>query len=204
MDDDEEQSQNSLKVILVGDSGVGKTNLIAVATDKGFNINSLTTTTCSFMKMKYKINDVEYNVNLWDTMGQEKYRSMTKIFFKNSKIVLYVYDITKRKTFDSLNNWKNIIDNTLGDFHVTGVIANKCDLYLSQEVKEEEGKKYADDIGAKFIYTSAKIHANNFKEFLKEMVEDYVNKYGFKNDNEIDLNKKKLNKNMEEKGKKCC
>ena len=203
MDDEEEQSNNSIKVILVGDTGVGKTNLIAVATDNEFNINSLASTTCSFMKIKYKINNVEYVVNLWDTMGQEKYKSMSKIFFKNSKIVLYVYDITKRTTFDSLNNWKNIIDNILGDVQLTGVVANKCDLYMQEEVKEEEGKKYADDIGAKFIYTSAKIHANNFKEFLKELVEEYVNKIGFKNDNEID-SKKIMLKKKEQKGKKCC
>ena len=199
MDDEEEQSNNSIKVILVGDTGVGKTNLIAVATDNEFNINSLASTTCSFMKIIYKINNVEYVVNLWDTMGQEKYKSMSKIFFKNSKIVLYVYDITKRTTFDSLNNWKNI----LGDVQLTGVVANKCDLYMQEEVKEEEGKKYADDIGAKFIYTSAKIHANNFKEFLKELVEEYVNKIGFKNDNEID-SKKIMLKKKEQKGKKCC
>ena len=204
MDDEEEQSQNSIKLILVGDSGVGKTNLIAVSTGQKFNTNSLATTTCSFMQIKYTINNVEYKVNLWDTMGQEKYKSMTKIFFKNSKIVLYVYDITKRATFDSLNNWKNTIDNILGDVHLTGVVANKCDLYMSEEVKEDEGKKYAEDIGAKFLYTSAKIHANNFKEFLREIVEEYVNKYGCKNDNEIDLNKKQLNKNMDQKGKKCC
>ncbi len=203
MDDKEEQSNNSIKVILVGDTGVGKTNLIAVATDNVFNINSLASTTCSFMKIIYKINNVEYVVNLWDTMGQEKYKSMSKIFFKNSKIVLYVYDITKRTTFDSLNNWKNIIDNILGDVQLTGVVANKCDLYMQEEVKEEEGKKYADDIGAKFIYTSAKIHANNFKEFLKELVEEYVNKIGFKNDNEID-SKKIMLKKKEQKGKKCC
>ena len=65
---------------------------------------------------------------------------------------------------------------------------------MQEEVKEEEGKKYADDIGAKFIYTSAKIHANNFKEFLKELVEEYVNKIGFKNDNEIDSKKITLKK----------
>jgi Ras-related protein Rab-1A len=204
MKDDNKSFDMIFKIILIGDSGVGKTNLIAVATGQKYNCNSLVTTTCSYMQIKLKINNTEYIVNLWDTMGQEKYKSMTKIFFKNSKIVLYVYDITKRKTFDSLNNWKDIIDNTLGDVHVTGVVANKCDLYVSEEVKEEEGKKYADDIGAKFIYTSAKIHANNFKEFLKEMVEYYVNKYGFKNDNEIDLNKKQLNKNMDQNGKKCC
>ena len=201
---EEEQSENSIKVILVGDSGVGKTNLIAVATGQKFICNSLATTTCSYMLIKLKINNIEYKVNLWDTMGQEKYKSMTKIFFKNSKIVLYVYDATKRVTFDSLKNWKSLIDDILGDTYLIGVVGNKCDLYLSEEVKENEGKKYADEIGAKFIYTSAKIDVKNFQAFLKETVEEYVNKYDIKKDNEIHRDEKKLVKNANQKNKKCC
>ena len=201
---EEEQSENSIKVILVGDSGVGKTNLIAVATGQKFNCNSLVTTTCSYMLIKLKINNIEYKVNLWDTMGQEKYKSMTKIFFKNSKIVLYVYDATKRVTFDSLKNWKSLIDDILGDTYLIGVVGNKCDLYLSEEVKENEGRKYANEIGAKFIYTSAKIDVKNFQAFLKETVEEYVNKYDVKKDNEIHGDKKKLDKNANQKNKKCC
>ena len=204
-DDEEEQNQNSIKVILVGDSGTGKTNLIGVATGQQFNAATLTTTTCSYMRIVIKINDIEYKVNLWDTIGQEKYKSMTKIFFKNSKIVLYVYDVTKRETFDSLKNWKNTIDEILGDVPTVGVVANKCDLYLEEQVKENEGKQYADEIGAKFIYTSAKLDAINFKAFIEEMVKEYVNKFEIKKNNEIIIDKKnhkkKENKNDR---KKCC
>ena len=113
-DEDEEQNLNSIKVILVGDSGTGKTNLIGVATGQQFNSKSLTTTTCSYMRIIMKINNEEYKVNLWDTIGQEKYRSLTKIFFKDSKIVLYVYDITNRKSFEALENWRKIIADVLG------------------------------------------------------------------------------------------
>ena len=203
-DDDEEQSQNSIKVILVGDSGTGKTNLIGVATGQPFNPESFTTINCSYIQFKININETEYRVNLWDTMGQEKYKSITKIFFKNAKIVLFVYDVTQRETFNSLTNWKKIIDDILGNVHLIAVVANKCDLYLKEQVKEEEGKKYAEEIGAKFIYTSAKNDAKNFRAFLEEIVKEYVIKYGIKNEKEIKINKKKLNQSGNNQKRKCC
>ena len=199
--DDEEQSTNAIKIILVGDSGTGKTNLIAVASGLKFNSEILTTTTCSYMQMKVKINDGEYKVNLWDTIGQEKYRSLTKIFFKNSKIVLFVYDITCRESFNSLQNWKKTIDEILGNVPLFGVVGNKSDLYLNEVVSEDEGKQYADSIGAKFIYTSAKNEAKNFTAYISDLVKEYVIKNGIKNDDDgdIKINKKKHKKKDDKK-----
>ena len=200
-DNDDEESQNFIKVILVGDAGTGKTNLIGVVTGQEFNAANLSTTTCSYMRIVMKINNIEYKVNLWDTIGQEKYKALTKIFFKNSKIVLFVFDITSRRSFESLKNWKQTIDEILGNVPIIGVVANKCDLYLKEQVKENEGKKYADEIGAKFIYTSAKLDAHNFKIFLEELVKDYVNKFGIRRNSDIKINKQKL---KDKKRRKCC
>ena len=100
------ERENSIKIILVGDSGTGKTNLITVAAGFEFNSNSLSTTSCSYVQIKIKKDEKEYKVNLWDTIGQEKYRSLTKIFVKDSKIVIFVYDITNRESFESLPYWK--------------------------------------------------------------------------------------------------
>ena len=199
--EEENQSENCLKVILVGDVGTGKTNLIAVATGQKFNAANLSTTTCSYMRMLVKINNIEYKINLWDTIGQEKYRALTKIFFKNSKIVLFVYDITKRKTFEGLIIWKKIIDDILGNLPVIAVVANKCDLYLEEQVKEEEGKKYAEKIGAKFIYTSAKLDSDNFKLFLEELIKDYIINYGIKKNDDLKIKKKKY---KDKNKRKCC
>ena len=200
-DEDEEQSQNYIKAILVGDAGTGKTNLIGVVTGQEFNALNLSTTTCSYMRIVIKINNIEYKVNLWDTIGQEKYKALTKIFFKNSKIVLFVYDITSRKSFESLRSWKQTIDEILGNVPIIGVIGNKCDLYLKEQVSESEGKKYAEEIGAKFIYTSAKLDAHNFKKFLEELVKDYVKKFGNRKNSDIKINKQKL---KDRKKRKCC
>ena len=203
-DEDEDNAKNFIKVILVGDAGTGKTNLIGVATGQEFNSQNLTTTTCSYLRLMMKINNKEYQVNLWDTIGQEKYRSLTKIFFKDSKIVLFVYDITNRQSFESLQTWKKTIDEILGNVPTIGVVGNKCDLYLNEQVKEEEGKKYADEIKAKFIYTSAKLDAKNFKIFLEGLVKDYVLKYGIKDNDDIKINKNKNKEKDGRKGKKCC
>ena len=204
IDQDEEQSNNCIKVILVGDTGTGKTNLISVAAGRKFKAVNLITTTCSFFPLKINIDGKEYQINLWDTIGQEKYQSITKIFFKHSKIVLYVYDITNRKSFDNLKNWKQIIDETLGEVPIIGVVGNKCDLFLQEEIKEKEGKNYADEIGAKLLYTSAKLDAKNFREFVEGLAKDYVIKYGIKSNNDIKLNKKKHAEKNEQKDKKCC
>ena len=200
-EDEEEKSGNAIKVILVGESGTGKTNLIAVASGEKFIEDNLTTTTCSYMQTQVTINGVKYKINLWDTMGQERYRSLTKIFFKDSKIVLFVYDITKRESFNLLPNWKKIIDEILGDEPLRGVVGNKSDLYLKEEVSEEEGRQYAENIGAKYIYTSAKNQSINFIKFLNDLVEEYVIKNDMsKNKNDIKLKKEKHKK---KDGKNC-
>ena len=122
-----EEKNNGIKIILVGDSGTGKTNLITVAAGFEFNSNTLTTTSCSYIQKIIKKGDKEYKVNLWDTIGQEKYRSLTKIFLKDSKIVIFVYDITNKATFQSLKFWKKTIDDVLGNGPVLGVVGNKID-----------------------------------------------------------------------------
>ena len=124
------KQNNIIKLILVGDSGTGKTNLISVSAGLEFNFSSLTTTSCSYMQKIVIRNNKEYKVNLWDTIGQEKYRSLTKIFVKDSNIVILVYDITSRETFESLPYWHKIIEDILGKNIVLGVVGNKMDLYL--------------------------------------------------------------------------
>ena len=174
--DEEDNNSNLIKVILVGDSGTGKTQLITVAAGFEFNSTSLTTTSCSYVQIKLQKNKKEYKINLWDTIGQEKYRSLTKIFLKDSKIVIFVYDITNRATFDSLKYWKKIIDDVLGPTPLFGVVGNKNDLYLEEKVKEDEGEAFAKSINAKFLYTSAKNESNAFIKFIEQILDDYVAK----------------------------
>ena len=197
MEDDNDPE--AIKIILIGDSGTGKTNLITVAAGYEFNSNSLTTRACSYIQKIYKINNAEYKVNVWDTIGQEKYRALTKIFVKESKIVIFVYDITNRNSFDSLPFWKKIVDELLTDTPILGVVGNKMDLYVDEQIKSDEVEKYANEIGAKLLLTSAKTDSTSFSNFLQELLNDYL----IKGSNER-IKSFSLNKKPTKKKKNCC
>ena len=200
-ENNKDAKNNAIKVILVGDSGTGKTNLITVAAGFKFNSNSLTTTSCSYVQKIVKIDENAYKINLWDTIGQEKYRSLTKIFLKDSKIVIFVYDITKRESFESLSYWKKIIDEILGPGPKLAVVGNKNDLYYDEQVKEEEGEEYANNIGAKFLLTSAKNDSKGFIKFIEQLVLEYL---GNNNDESGRIESVVINRIPKKKLMGCC
>ena len=186
-------TDEEIKVILIGESGTGKTSLINAAIGLQFKENLESTTINSFSSKKVKINGKEYVLNLWDTIGQEKFRSLTKIFVKDSKIVLLVYDITRKQTFEELNFWYKMIQDILGEEPILGICGNKQDLFVREQVKEETAKKYAEGKNIPFKLTSAK-NPLTFNKFLEELVGKYVEKIGGGRNNinggKIDLKKK--------------
>ena len=211
----EEAEEEETKVILVGESGVGKTNLINIITGGEFNENENASSTASFLNKKLTVKGNEYTINLWDTIGQESLRQMAKLFYNNSKIVIFVYDITERKSFEELNKyWVKIIEEKLGKNVIKGIVANKIDLFLNEQVTQEEGEEYAESIGALFLSTSAKTEGSaKFENFLIQLYEQYLNKkeQGPDESNEQNNNKsiilkknKKNDINKKEKGKDCC
>ena len=162
-----------LKTILIGNSGVGKTNLINIAQNIAFNSSQTSTVNCSFFKTLMIVDNIKYNVYLWDTIGQEKLKSLTKIFFKNSKIVILVYDITNKNSFDQLSFWLAQVKESLGNQIILGVLGNKKDLFAKEEVSEEEAMKYAQSIGARWALTSAKTDRESFLTFIEDLIKDY-------------------------------
>ena len=194
---------NEIKVILVGESGTGKTSLINVAVGLSFNPDIVTTSSSTYVQKSFQISGKEYKLNLWDTIGQEKYRALTKIFIKDSKIVIFVYDITKKKTFDELEFWIKTIEEILGKEAVIGIVGNKSDLYLKEDVKEEIASNYAKSKGAFFKTTSAKADPLSFIKFLEILLKEYLKK---NKDNLNGTNKKGKelkNKNVNS-DKGCC
>ena len=105
--DEDDEELIEIKSIILGESGVGKTNLAKAAIDLRFEPNSKSTVNSSYVSKKIYIFGKEYDLKLWDTAGQEKYRALTKLFYKNSKVVIFVYDITNRKSFNELEYWIN-------------------------------------------------------------------------------------------------
>ena len=194
IDDDEE-----IKVILVGEMGTGKTSLINTAIGLSFQDKLPSTTTNSIVNKVMEIKGKKYSINLWDTIGQEKYRSLTKIFMKGAKVVIFVYDITSRHTFTELDFWFKSTQEIINEKIVMGIIGNKSDLFLKEEVSEEEGRKLAKDKGFEFALTSAK-NSSIFCEFLEKLVKKYI---GVEPDEEEDKGKKlKVKKNDTAKKKK--
>ena len=195
-------SEEEIKVILVGESGTGKTSLINATMGLPFKESLESTTANSFSSKKITIGSKQYILNLWDTIGQEKFRSLTKIFIKDSKIVLLVYDITRLNSFKELDFWYKMIRDILGDDIIVGVCGNKQDLFAREQVKEEEGRKYAEERNISFKLTSAK-NPLSFNKFLDELVKQYTEKFGGEKNKE---DKEKINLSGDKKNdkKKCC
>ena len=172
-------NEEEIKVILVGEPGTGKTSLINVSIGENFEKNMVSTSASSFVPKKVKRNGKVYVLNIWDTAGQEKFRSMTKLFIKNSKIVILVYAIDSKVTFDGLRDfWLKTIKDSLGDEPIIAIVGNKSDLFLNEEIKESEVREYAQNLGIRFSLASAKENPNEFILFLESLLDDYLSKKG--------------------------
>ncbi len=163
------------KVVLLGDSGVGKTCIISRYIQGDFIQNCNSTNGASYCTKNVKFEKFGKNLllDIWDTAGQEKYRSLTKFFYKDAAVAILVYDITRRESFDNLKNYwyQQTLENGEKNL-VLGVCGNKCDLYENETVTENEAKEFADKIGAIFELTSA---ANNTG--ITELFQDVGYKY---------------------------
>ena len=151
------ENGKAYKVVLIGESGVGKTCII-----NQFIYNKFDTETMSSLTAQFALKTIEFQDNkritfhIWDTAGQEKYRGLAGIFYKDADAVILVYDVTSQKSFDELKNyWYGEIQKIENKNVVIAVAANKSDLNEQQAVTNEEGEKFAYEIGAIFGITSA-------------------------------------------------
>lgn len=200
-------SKNLCKVVLVGESGVGKTSLISQFIEQEFFELQTSTTGATFSTKL--INVGKYNTELlleiWDTAGQERFRSMSKIFYKEAAIAILVYDITKPQTFSELHEyWINAISQAAPEDVILGVSANKSDLIEYEEVDETEARNFAKKIDAIFKPTSAKSNAG-IEELFSELGEKYV-EYKLRKDKQGrsgSAGKKKLKHSGDERDS-CC
>ena len=198
-----DEDSKEIKVILVGMSGTGKTNIINSLTGQQFTENSFTTTTSSFVDKYMSVKNKKYRLEIWDTAGQEKFRSLTKIFIKDAKIVIFVYDITTKKSFEEVDFWVKTVKDILGTEPVFGLAGNKKDLFQFEQVEEEAGHEKAKEIGAQFKLTSAKT-GSGINDFMQSLLEEYVKKIGDIDDDDNKGEKLKKGNNKEKKKSKFC
>ncbi|KAM3172757.1 Ras-related protein Rab-11A [Hymenolepis weldensis] len=155
MANDEDSYDYLFKIVLIGDSGVGKSNLLSRYTRNQFNLESKTTIGVEFATRSVKIGDKVIKIQIWDTAGQERYRAITSAYYRGAVGALLVYDIAKYTTFENVNVWLKELKNNADRNIVTILVGNKCDLRHLRTVSTQEAKQFAEDTCLHFIETSA-------------------------------------------------
>ena len=164
------------KLILIGDSYVGKTNIMSQYIKKEFSLNSKSTVGVEFGTKIIKLQDKIIKAQIWDTAGQERYKSITSAYYKGAKGAFIVYDITSKTSFDSVDKWIQDL-NLYGDKNVTLLlIGNKSDLEEKRKVKKEDGEEKAKSFGLGFIETSA-CTGDNIDKAFETLLMEICNKY---------------------------
>ena len=201
-----EKKLTRINLITLGDGQVGKTSLILRYTNDYFGNNYIATIGFDYKFKNEKLkNGEEITVKIFDTAGQEKYRSLAANFLKKADGIILVYDITYKISFENLNKWlKDINENAKGLPIV--LIGNKTDLEENREVSKEEGNEFAKKINEEIEFYEASCKTGeNIKEAIRFLVEKIYKKYQGKNMAEESIIIKKENKNKNnKKDKKCC
>ena len=175
-----------LKFIIIGDSSVGKSNILSSFRDGSFTEKKQPSIGVEFIAKNIKIGNLIFRLQIWDTAGQETFLSMTKVYYKNSSCAFIVYDITEKESFNHINFWLNELKQEAPESILYVLIGNKCDLNLRREVSYEEGENFAKKNNMMFFETSAKdgtnveeIFLNSANEISKKISENY---YDLEND----------------------
>ena len=200
---DNEENVREIKIIILGNSGVGKTCIINRYINNQFNPNSETTLGSSFSTKVIKKDKINYKLNIWDTTGQEKYHSITNLFIKGSSAVILVYSVDSLASFEGLNYWYDSIKEHLqGNDYILAVIGSKSDLIQDEEevVSEEDARKFAEEKDAMFKLVSSKEDPEGINNLFSSILEELIKKKIVKANESVVIKNKKPAK----KDKKCC
>ena len=197
-----------LKLILVGDSYVGKTNILSKYIKNEFNQSTKSTVGVEFGTKLLKIEDKIIKAQIWDTAGQERYKSITSTYYKGAKGAFIVYDITNRLTFESVDKWIQDL-NLNSDKNITLLlIGNKKDLADKRDVTTEEGEEKAKSFGLAFLETSA-LTGENIDKVFDHILKEVYTKLTIEKKNSGEIDYINIGNNIEindqsEKTSTCC
>lgn len=167
-----------IKLLMIGDSGVGKTCLLLRYANDSFSPTFITTIGIDFKIKNIEIDDKRVKLQIWDTAGQERFRTITTSYFRGAQGIVLVYDVTDRRSFESIRNWISQIQQH-ADVHVNKIlVGNKCDMLDEKVVSTEEGQKLASEFGMLFFETSAKNDVNveqSFQSIAKSVKDRLIN-----------------------------
>ena len=195
------------KVVLVGDSFVGKTNMMSKYLKNEFHEDSKATVGVEFGSKQFLVDGHPIKAQIWDTAGTERYKAITSAYYKGAKGAFVVYDITKKDTFKSVDKWVSDLTSAASQNIIIMVVGNKNDLEEQRQISKEEGENKARELNVAFLETSALTGDNLDKAFEimmnemynknKEAIESGENQDGIESGKEVNLTNKNSNK-------KCC
>lgn len=194
------------KVILVGDSGVGKTSIVARYLDR-YQKDEKSTIGVSYSNKIIKIENNTLCFDIWDTAGQEKFRSVNSVFYRDAHLCILVYDITCQESFENLKTYwyPTVNENATGDI-IFGIAGNKQDLFEDEKVNQQDVRDFASDINAIFYLTSAK-EGTAVDKIFTELAQKFVESPNYTEIINKIKNKTKLENvddTNENKKKRCC
>jgi len=196
---DNNSSDSVYKILLLGDSTVGKTCFLMRYTDNTFQEIHMSTIGLDYRLKTMTLNSgKQVKVQIWDTAGQDRFRAITKNYYKGAHGIILIYDVTNQLTFENVTNWINQIKEEASDKVTIFLVGNKIDDEKNRKVNTEEGEKLAQDFKLKFYETSAKI-GTNVEATFKSLVQ-IIDEVSAQNNN---LKGGKLTKN-DGKKKNCC
>ena len=171
----EEDNENGIKITILGNPGVGKTCIISRYIDNIFNENNESTLGENYLEKTIQVKDREVVLNIWDTAGQEKFHSLGKHFYKDSYVIIFVYDITKQDSLNSLKDiWYPELKKHGEKYTILAVVGNKYDLYENDILADEEqARQFAKEINATFFLTSAK-SGDGVDKLFTTLAEQYI------------------------------
>jgi len=186
----EEEYDFLFKIVLIGDSGVGKSNLLSRFTRNEFNLESKTTIGVEFATRSVIADNKIIKAQIWDTAGQERYRAITSAYYRGAVGALLVYDITKSQSFENVEKWLKELRDHAEPHIVVMLVGNKNDLKHLRAVKTEDASQYAEKNGLAFIETSA-LEATNVEMAFQKIIQEIYQLLNKRVQDDDDVTKKK-------------
>ena len=192
--------------MLLGDAGVGKSSIILRYTKNEFNASMISSIGVDFKSKDIMVNGQKVKLQIWDTAGHERFRTITTSYYRGAHGIVTVFDLTERASFEHIEKWLDEINKYAKENVLRFLIGNKSDLVDKRKVSYEEARALANRLNIYYVETSAKNNIN-ISDFFQIATKDYLNKYDFKKEKElagVSLNSKKIINENKNKKDRCC
>lgn len=180
------QNEYLFKIVLIGDTNVGKSNMLSRYIKNEFNLESRSTIGVEFLTKKLIIKNNNVKLQIWDTAGQERYRALTTAFYRNTFGIVLVYDITNKDTFLNIPKWLNEMSNHIDSKTIVILCGNKVDLEYKREVSIMDGQLFAENNNMLFLETSA-LDTRNINKVFDTIAEIILNRKNIISNNKEEI-----------------